>query len=313
MRGVPVCGDSQKDEFKSRFWAYPSNNGSVRCHCYNCEYSDWLSNYLKEYEEDLYREYILERRKEQSFGKTTQGPVDISPKIAAKMPVIEKLPFCERLDKLPENHPIINYVIGRKIPKRSWNRLWFTMQWPALVNTINPGTYKNEANEPRLVIPIFNSNKDIESIQGRALRKDAPQKYITIKAHVDATKIYGLDTIDERNRVWVMEGPIDSLFIPNSIAITGGSIDLNLVPCKETRVWVMDAEARHPDTIKRMTRLVNAGEKIVFWDKAPWPSKDINDMVKDDGATPEEILAYMQSNIEQGLMAKMRLSRYSRV
>lgn len=307
-----VCGDSQKDMNKARFWAYPAKDSGIRVHCFNCEYDAWLSKYLKEFEEDLYREYILEIRKEKTFAKPERKEVEVSDKFKAKMPVIEKLEYCTRLDKLQPDHPIIKYVRSRFIPENQWHRLWFTMQWPALVNSVKPGTYSNETNEPRLVIPIFNSNKDIESFQGRALRKDAPQKYITIKAHDDATKIYGLDTVDERKRVWVMEGPIDSLFIPNSIAITGGSMDLSIVPFKETRVWVMDNEARHPDTIKRMTKLVNAGERILFWDKAPWPSKDINDMIKDDGATPEQILDYMNKNTEQGLMAKMRLSRYAR-
>lgn len=309
----PICGDSQKDPNKARFWAYPTKDGdAVRVHCFNCDEDMFLSKYLKEYESDLYREYLVEKRKEQAFGRQQVAKVEVSEKLNAKMPVIEKLNFCERLDRLPVEHPIVKYVKGRCIPEARWDRLWFTMQWPALVNSVNPGTYKNETNEPRLVIPIFNSNKEIESFQGRALRKDAPQKYITIKVHDDATKIYGLDTADSRHIVWVMEGPIDSLFIPNAIAITGGSLDLNTVPFAETRVWVMDSEQRHPDTIKRMTRLIEAGEKVVFWDKAPWPSKDINEMIQDDGATPEAILTYMKENIASGLMAKMRLSKYSR-
>lgn len=309
----PICGDSLKDIHKARFWAYPSKDGdSIRVHCFNCDADLWLRKYLQEYDEELYREYIMEKRKEQVFNKP-KAKVEISDKFKAKMPVIEKLAFCERLDKLPDDHPIVKYVQSRLIPRNRWDRLWFTMQWPALVNSIKPGTYKNETNEPRLVIPIFNRNKEIESFQGRALRKDAPQKYITIKAHDEATKIYGLDTTDDRHTVWVMEGPIDSLFVPNSIAITGGQLALDVVPFKETRIWVMDAEARHPDTIKRMKRLIEAGERIVFWDKAPWPSKDINEMIKDDGATPEQILDYMKSNNEQGLMARMRFSKYAKI
>lgn len=308
-----VCGDSEKNIHKARFWAFETKTGDIRLHCFNCAYSDWLSKYLKEYEEELYREYLLEWRKEQSLGRTQQPAVEVSEKIKAKMPTIEKLEFCERLDKLPETHPIVKYVANRKIPKERWNRLWFTNNWQALCNSIKPGTYANEKNEPRLVIPIYNVNKEIESFQGRALRKDAPQKYITIKSNEDATKIYGLDTADDRKRVWVMEGPIDSLFIPNAIAITGGQIALDVVPFKETRVWVMDSEQRHKDTIKRMERLIEAGERIVFWDKSPWPSKDINEMIINDGATVENILEYMNANIAQGLMAKMRLSRYARV
>ena len=176
----PICGDSQKDINKARFWIFDAGQG-LRCHCFNCEYNKWLSQYLKDNEPDLYREYLLEKRKEQVFDKPKA--VEPSEKINAKLPVIEKLNFCERLDRLPKEHPIVKYVTARCIPSTSWKRLWFTNQWPSLVNSVNPGTYKNETNEPRLVIPIFNKKGEIESFQGRALRKNAPQKYITIKAH----------------------------------------------------------------------------------------------------------------------------------
>lgn len=305
----PICGDSAKDLNKARFWAYPCNEG-IKFHCFNCDVNMWLSQYLKDYDSTMYREYLMEKRK----ASVTEKPVAKAEVVFnSKMPKIEKLEFCERLDKLPLEHPIVKYVKSRCIPEDKWSRLWFTMKWPALVNSINPGTYSNEKNEPRLVIPIFNKQKEIESLQGRALRKDAPQKYITIKAHDKATKIYGTDSIDERKDVFVMEGPIDSLFVDNAIAITGGTIDLNLVPYSDNRIWVMDNEPRHPDTIKRMTKLIEAGERIVFWDKAPWNSKDINDMVKDEGASAEQIMSYIRSNVEQGLMAKMRLSRYAKV
>ncbi|MFP9035360.1 hypothetical protein, partial [Enterococcus faecalis] len=102
-------------------------------------------------------------------------------------------------------------------------------------------------------------------------------------------------------------------FIENGIAITGGQLDLEVVPFKDRRVWVLDNEPRHPDTIKRMTKLVDAGERVMFWDKSPWKSKDVNDMIRKEGATPEQIMEYMKNNIAQGLMAKMRLSKYAKI
>lgn len=305
----PICGDSQKDEFKARFWCYPAGD-SLRVHCFNCDYDNWFNVFLKENDQDLYREYILEKRKESIY----DSPIN---KTAAKEPepvqeFIEKLDHCERLDRLSKDHPIVKYVKARCIPDSALKRLWFTNQWPALVNSVNPGTYSNEKNEPRLVIPIFSREGKIESFQGRALRKDAPQKYITIKANENSSKIYGLDTVKDGD-VYVTEGPIDSLFIPNAIAITGGSLDLDIVPFKDRRVWVMDHEPRHEDTIKRMKRLVDANERVVFWDKSPWSSKDINDMVMKEKATASEILDYIKQNTASGLQAKMRLSRYSKV
>lgn len=302
----PVCGDSQTDDLKARGWYY-GDGGNV--HCYNCDYHAHIKRYLNEFEPDLYREYILEVRKDQ-VSRPTPAPAE--KKIEPEKKIIQKLNFCDRIDSLPKNHPIVKYVENRKIPQEAWNRLWFTREWPKLVNSVNPGTYKNEMPEPRLVIPIFNKDNKIESFQGRALRKDAPQKYITIKAYPEATKIYGVERINDKQDVFVLEGPLDSLFINNSIAITGGSLDLSVVPFKEQRVWIMDHEPRHEDTVKRMKRLVDAGERIVFWDNWNYPGKDINEFVK-NGASLKEIHEYINLNIAQGLMAKMRLGKYAKI
>lgn len=311
----PICGDSAKDEFKARFWAYEhKKSGLLRVHCFNCDEDLLFSKFLQNQDESLYREYVMEKRKERLFTSGTKEPTNTGPseKITSKL-VIEKLDYCERLDRLPKDHPIVRYVKNRRIPESKWNRLWFTTQWPALCNSIKPGTYAKELNEPRLVIPIYNKDKKMESFQGRALRKDAPQKYITIKAHDDATKIYGLDTVDGTKDVFAMEGPIDSLFLDNAIAITGGSLDLNTVPFKDTRIWVLDNEPRHPDTAKRVKKLVEAGERVAFWDKAPWKSKDVNDMVMKENADPHEIKEYLLANTESGLMAKLRMNRVFKV
>lgn len=302
----PVCGDSQTDMNKARGWYY-GNGDHGAIHCYNCGNHQKLSSYLNEYEPDLYREYILEQRKEKG---NRPEPVKEPPKPEAK--IIKALPTCVRLDKIPHEHPIIKYVQNRKIPEHQWGRLWFTNEWPALCNKIKAGTYKKELSEPRLVIPIFNKDGKAEAFQGRALRKDAPQKYITIKAYENATKIYGVERVDESKPVIVLEGPLDSLFLDNAIAITGGQLDLDLVPFKEQRIWVMDAESRHPDTIKRMTRLIEAGEKVLFWDLWKVSGKDINEFIQ-NGSTPEQVQEYILSNFEQGLKAKLRLQRYSKI
>ena len=305
----PVCGDSAKDTTKARFRCY-EHKGSLRVGCFNCNYNQQIGEFLKQHKPDYFREWLLERRKEQGLPSYSERKENTLDKFQAKMPVIESLPFCQRLDTLPENHPIIKYVANRCIPKERYNLLWFTMEWRKLVNNVKPETYRNDSAEPRLVIPIFNANKEIESFQGRALRSTEKSKYITIKAHENASKIYGLDRADPSKPVYFLEGPIDSLFIDNGCAITGGSMGLEEVPFKGVRVWSLDNEPRAKETVARLEKLVKAGEQVVMWDRSPWRSKDINDMIKNEGATTAEIMDYMRANTVSGLMAQLRFDRY---
>ena len=303
----PICGDSKKDEFKARFWAKEYED-TVMLKCFNCEYSNSLSGYLKNEEPELYREFLLEKRKS-SFNTTQTKKVD---EVKEEKAIIEFLPYSRRLDTLDKNSKLIEYIRKRKIPERHYDKIYFTKEWQKLVNHINPNTFRKEKDEMRLVIPIFNADSQIESLQGRALVKDATIKYMTIKAYEGASKIYGMERINENNPVIVMEGPLDSLFIDNAIAITGGSLDLNTVPFKDNRIWALDNEPRHPDTLKRMKKLIDAREKVVFWDNLKYDGKDINEMII-NGATSEYLLEYILQNNCSDLMAKLRFSKYAKI
>lgn len=302
----PMCGDSRNDKFKKRFWIYPSKQGDhYNAGCFNCGYNKPFSVFLKDNYPDEYRAYLMESFKDRKPVEEVKTP-------EPKKEFIPKLEFCERLDKMPDEHPIVKYALNRCIPRDKFNRLWFTREWQQLVNSVKIATYPTPKPDPRLVIPIFDKDGKIESFQGRALRADANAKYITIKANEHSTKVYGQDTIDSLKPVYLLEGPIDSLFVDNAGAITGGQMALSDVPYKNMRVWVLDNEPRHPDTTSRLKSLIEGGEKVVLWDKAPWSAKDINEMIKEDGATKEQIMQYLKENTVSGLTAKLRFKAWDK-
>lgn len=307
----PVCDDKTSP----RFWYYSNNKLMV---CYNCGLRSRVKWFIEDHKPELYSEYLFETRKQfAGINKMKRSDeLEVFNSKREEIPKIPRLEYSTRLDKLPSEHPIIKYVSNRKIPKEEWPRLWFTREWKRLANTIKAGTYSEHSlvhKEPRLVIPIFNSDSEIESIQGRDLTGKSKNKYMTIKSHENSTKIYGTDLVIPSMRVWVLEGPLDSLFIKNSIAITGGEVSLDVMPYPGNRTWVMDNEPRSPDTIKRMERLLSLGESIVIFDRSPWASKDINDMVAKEGADPKDIINYFRENTVSGLNANLRMSRWKKV
>ena len=56
--------------------------------------------------------------------------------------------------------------------------------------------------------------------RSRAIR-DESLRYILVKIEEDSPTVFGLDSVDLEKEVFVVEGPIDSLFLPNSIACAG--------------------------------------------------------------------------------------------
>lgn len=330
-----ICGDSRRDRSQSRLNAYYYNS-EIWINCYNCGYSSTATYYLylyHAYQWNIYNERQKELRLQQfvknnetNHNKLVSDPTVMSLEDQMAMasgtkqeplPSVEyptELPLCYCLTDIADDHAIVKYVNGRMIPEDKWHRLFYTTNFRKLSNIVVPNTFKYETKEPRLVIPIYNASGHIESFQGRALRYDAKERYITIKYSEEATKIYGLDTVDKSKTAYFLEGQLDSLFIDNGMAITGGNISLpELDKCFDSdRAFIMDNENRHPDTIKRIEKFIMSGEKIVLFDRVDWEGKDINQFVI-DGIPLDEINDYIRMNTIEGVEAQLRFGEWKKV
>lgn len=323
----PICGDSKKKQHLCRFWVNEVKDKHgirLRVGCWNCDYNETLSTYLKDQEPSLFAQYRVDMFKEnndraghappQPEVEEPQEPEEPEePKVIA---VEEESKLYHRITDLKEDHVLRKYCAHRLIPESQWHLLGFTRTWNALAKKLRPDLYPGEITEdhPRLVIPIY-SKDGLIAIQGRALTKKHTQRYMTIKIDPDFNKIYGTERIDESKPVIYVEGPIDSLFLDNSCAIVGGSVSPKNAPYAGNRIWCLDNEPRHPDVVKRLQALVRAGERIVIWDRLPSQimfTKDINDMVK-EGFSAEFLQDYILKNAVSGLMATNRLNNWKKI
>lgn len=318
----PVCGDSRKNKYKTRFWIneVKTKGGEphLRCSCWNCDLNVSLYDFLKDHEPGLFAQYRVEMFKEINSRKRSvrvEEPEVVKEEAKVISKEKERSLFYNITD-LKEGHVMHKYLTSRRIPEDKWNLLGFTREWNALAKSLRPDLYKNEIydDHPRLVIPIYNNN-GLVAIQGRALTNKHAQRYMTIKIDDDFNKIYGTERINESDPVIFVEGPIDSLFLYNCCAIVGGTVSPSSAPYAGKRIWALDNEPFHPDVIKRMKVLIRAGERVVIWDRLPGDiidKKDINDFVK-AGRTSKFIENYIHENALSGMQATLRLSRWSRV
>ena len=105
--------------------------------------------------------------------------------------------------------------------------------------------------------------------------------------------------MDLSKRVYVVEGPFDSTFIKNSIAMCGSYINIELFSCN--LVYTLDNESRNKQILNIMETVINVGNQLVIWPKYI-VEKDINDMVL-SGLDPQKI---MDSSIYSGLEARIK-------
>lgn len=321
-----ICGDSKKRDSASRLNAQ-NYDGTWFIKCYNCGYSgNWIS-YLRDYHPSIFNVCMDELKfgkikelKNRSEGikkvkeeKKEEPPLEVPVEKEEVRKGIIFPPTVYRVSDIQETHPIVKYVKGRKLPRSSWDKLFFTADFRSLVCMHKEmGEGYSNYKEPRLVIPIYDENGIMVGYQGRALKKeDESIKYMTIKVDDNASKLYGLERVDPTKTIFVLEGPLDSLFLSNAIAMTGGSLSLDKMPFPEKRVYVLDIERRHQDTHSRLSNLISMGEKVVLFDKCEWEGKDINDLLLKNDVTIEEVEEYMHNNIVSGWDARVRFDNWS--
>ena len=292
----PICGDSQKNKSKTRGYLY-GVKADVNFRCHNCGASMTLSNFLKTLDPVIHKQYVFERFKN---NKTGRGTVVEEPKFDFKPPQ-----FAPKVDlpRASENDAARLYLEKRLIDPKIFN---YTPTFKKWVNTLVPNKFSDITyDEPRIIIPLIYENQLI-GFQGRALGPNSV-KYITIMLDDDAPKIYGLDKINNEFPVFVTEGPFDSTFVSNSIAMCGADGDVRRWGIDDP-VWVYDNEPRSHEIVKRISSTIDRGEKVVIWPNNI-NEKDINDMI----LAGHDVMDVLNSNTYSGLTAQLQFNTWKRI
>ena len=295
----PFCGDSAKDKLKSRGYIF-ENKGDVLYKCHNCGIGASFKNLLNHVDPKICNDYIMERYKknepEVDIGKFTQ------PKFMKGPSPLKSL---KKVSSLKHDHPVKRFVESRQIPSKVHYELFYAPKFYEWVNKIIPNKFPSlKGDHPRLVIPFLDENNKMFAFQGRAFGNEIP-KYITITLDPDKNKIYGLNRLDTKKPKLVVEGPIDSLFLDNCIAV--GGADFTRLE-KENTTIVFDNERRNYEVLKQIEKTINLGYNVVLWPD-DIKEKDINDMVI-SGKTKDEIQTIIKNNTYQGNMAKIRFTTW---
>lgn len=306
----PLCGDSQKNKSKARGYAFAKgNNLFYRCH--NCSASTNIGNLIKQVDTAVHKDYVLERYKTGETNKVVEAPLPLK----TRLPIIKKsYDHAVYVSELPDSHYCKQYVINRKIPKETWNKLLFTEKYEDFANALVPDHGKNITNDARLIIPYFNEKKELIAVSGRSLIDTTYKlRYVTIRTNdSDIKLIYGLDTINKSEVVYIVEGPIDSLFLNNTIA----SSDSNLTKTAEVSglenvVLVFDNEPRNKEIVKMIHSGIKAGHKVVIWPDTI-VSKDINEMIL-NGMSVSDVQDIISNNTYQGVKANLKFNYWKKI
>lgn len=292
----PLCGDSQSSQKKARGYFY-TDKGELHYKCFNCGFSSSFSFFLKTFDINLYNMYKMEKF--------------ISPKSPSYEEKVEKVVEILKKQVSVNGQSVINteaeqYLLKRKIPRHVWDRFFYVPEFFKWTKTHTDKFEKaTDVDHPRLVMPWRNSIGNVFAYQARSLHNEQPKYYTVVLNKDEPNKIYGLDQIDFTSRIYVVEGPIDSLFLPNCVAVGSSALykfrddDLDVV-------YIPDADYRNKEIVKIIEKMIDENLTVCLLphDLGCTPGKDINDYIM-GGMTQKEVLEVIENNTFSGLELKL--------
>lgn len=308
----PVCLDSQKSKTKARGYVYRTK-GDLYYKCHNCSISLSFGNFLKMLNENLYGEYSLERYVTGETGrKAHKTPKLIIPQVKQAQVNFERCLDLPRITDLPDHHIAVKYVKTRLIPQKYHRFLYFADDFQGWTNDFTDGNYndkyKVQGSDIRLVIPFLNGDNEVTYIQARSLIP-SNIRYVTIKVNQNYPKIYGLDRWNPNKVGFCVEGPIDSLFLPNAIATADADLasTIDKIDGCEKLIFIHDNEPRNEEICRQMKKTIESGLRIVIWPEN-LQEKDINDIAR----SGRKVLDIIAQRVYHGLEAFIEFNHWKK-
>lgn len=310
----PYCSDWTSEQVKARAYIYRKKT-DLFTKCHHCGHGSNIGNLIKYFDEQLYKQYVVERY--QNNVSKFSDHKDVSVLFQPSRPLPEEplqddiLSNLKKISDLPDTHPAKLYVKSRSLTPEQEQLLYFAPKFKKFTNSIIKKFTNLENDHPRLIIPYFNAHGKVVHFNARAFGNEEP-KYMMIRVDDEADKVYGMERVDYSKPIYVTEGEFDSLMLPNAVAVGGAaSFDSDYVQKIKTNcILIHDNEPRSSEVTKIVAKLIEAGYNS-FLPPESFKYKDLNDAIK-DGMTKESLVQLINDNCFQGIRAKLRFTTWKK-
>lgn len=337
----PFCGDSQTDKTKARGYIY-ARNGMLKYKCHNCDVPLGKGNsfhvFLRELDKGLYKDYLFEKMRAQMSEDRGLNEPDkkkeeeipnilltssrnladlLSPVEESASPSLIKASMmesyveeCPTLDTLPDDHPAVVYMNDRLVPKEMFKHVGYVEGYKAYINSFTPDRYNAYYDFSAIIFHLKTPEGLLTGIQGRRMGgacEDIRYMTTTINAKLaqESGRLFGAERINKQYPVIVVEGPIDSLFLPNCLAVCGS--DMGRIPFKN-RIFIPDNEPRNAQIVKKIKKLFEANERVTLLPRE-YQGDDINDLFK-KGLTLNDVRELIKNHTFDGIRGMIEFNNW---
>ena len=313
----PICFDSAKRRDIARGYFIRESDG-WRYYCHNCGINLSFYPFLKLVNPGLLDQFRLDKFKESGFTKPKRETkkeltaADIPKSILKRESTTEFLPIdgLINMTEMKKDHPAYEYILKRKIPYKQIPRLYYVKKFFDWRSRITLTENKSKIDHPRLVIPYRNFDNAVFRYSSRSFGKIEP-RYIQTILDKNQSRIFGLELLDASKLVYIVEGQLDSLFLPNCVAVGSANYNVEILNTLQHKIYVPDNQPRNPSVVKQIKSVVESGQPICLWKENY--GKDINQMVLDHNLTQTDLINLIKESTVSGIQARLVFSKWSKI
>ena len=244
---------------------------------------------------------FVDKKKEGAYRRREKPPSELKKEltdVAIPAPTIESL---------PDNHITKCYVKRRKLPQKYFEKLHYVSKFGDWIRKHFNPEYRGE-NDERIIIPFYNGQRELVAFQGRSICGNTKLRYITFKVQENAPKIFNFDEVQVNKKIYLVEGPFDSMFLPNSMAAAGSDVTKLLDRLDYDIVFVPDREPRNYEIVKKVANMIDRKYKVALLPDS-MPGKDINEYIL-NGFSIQQVTSMIDRFTFEGLQATFQLKMW---
>jgi len=270
----PVCKEGKSTGRSRRLFYFPHKQ---YFYCHNCVKSWRPFEWIKEITGWTFPEIIKKNKQKEGTSQVTRH---VSASAQAKK-IVE-------IPDLPENSinladkAQVDYFKDNKFVKLALECCEKRRLWTAINSSKRFYlSLEDRVHKNRLVIPFVSHNDKVTCYQTRALTENQFPKYLT---KFGEKELYGINKVEETvPYVFIFEGPIDSMFVKNGVAIA------SLAPTERQlqqlsnligyeQIWIFDNDKNNKQVQRKIEKYANEGKRIFIWPEQFLKFKDFNEI-----------------------------------
>jgi hypothetical protein len=305
----PICREGKSSGKKRRgFFFAPENY----FHCKNCQRSWSVADWIMEVEGISFKQVCKDANDHDNTFNEIIGKHSDTPAIKLKQ---YSLPYdsINLSDPLQLQYHRNNKEVQMCLKYIRDRRLNTAVNRPkTFYISLTDKIYRN-----RLCIPFYDINGKIVYYQARALyeRDEEIAKYLSKQGD---KSLFGINNISSSlEYIFIFEGPIDSMFCQNGVAVCGLSLTEKQKEQLDKyrlydKIWILDNQLDNQEVCEKYNEIIDRGEKIFFWPEEFKEYKDINEVcvaTGKDRIPPKLFIKYALS----GMAAKLKLAELCKI